>query len=50
MSISFIKKALFVDMIQNFEKVKRKIINKTDSLTASKNLMKSHLTKHVRDL
>ena len=30
--------------------VKRQFINETGSLTASRKLMKSHLTKHVQDL
>ena len=30
--------------------VKGQFINETDSLTASRKLMKSHLTKHVQDL
>ena len=49
-SIGFIKKALFVDMIPKFAIVKGQFINETDSLTASRKLMKSHLTKHVQDL
>ena len=49
-SIAFIKKALFVDVIPKFAMVKGQFINETDSLTASRKLMKSHLTKHVQDL
>ena len=47
---AFIKKALFVDVIRKFSIVKGKFINETDSLTASRKLMKSHLIKHVQDL
>ena len=49
-SIGFIKKALFVDVIPKFAIVKGQFINETDSLTASRKLMKSHLTKHIQDL
>ena len=49
-SIAFIKKALFVDVIPKFAMVKGQFINETDSLAASRKLMKSHLTKHVQDL
>ena len=49
-SIAFIKMALFVDVIPKFEMVKGQCINETDSLTASRKLMKSHLTKHAQDL
>ena len=44
------KKALFVDAIPTFAIVIAQFINETDSLTASRKLMKSHLTKHVQDL
>ena len=49
-SVVFIKKALFVDVIPKFSIVKGQFINETDSLTAQRKLMKSHLTKHVQDL
>ena len=49
-SIAVIKKAFFVDGVPKFVIVKEKFINKTESLTASHKLMKSHLTKHVQDL
>ena len=49
-SIAFIKKALFVDVITKFAMVKGQFINEPDSLTASRKLMKIHLTKHVQDL
>ena len=49
-SIAFIKKALFVDVIPKFTIGKGKFINEMDSLTASRKLMKSHLTQHVQDL
>ena len=42
-SIGFIKKALFVDVIPKFAIVKGQFINETDSLTAPRKLMKSHL-------
>ena len=47
-SIAFIKNALFVDVMPKFGTAKGRIINERDSLTASHNLMKSHLTKHVQ--
>ena len=37
-------------MIPKFTIVKGQFINETDSLTASRKLMKSHLTEHVQDL
>ena len=37
-------------MIPKFEVVKGQFINKMDSLTASRKLMKSHSTKHAQDL
>ena len=37
-------------MIPKFAMVKGQFINETDSLTASRKLMKSHLTEHVQDL
>ena len=43
-SIAFIKKALFVDVITKFAIVKGQFVNETYSLTASRKLMKSHLT------
>ena len=49
-SIAFIKKVLFADVILKFALVKGQFINKTDSLTASRNLIESHLTKQVQDL
>ena len=49
-SIAFIKKALFIDMIPKFVMVKGQFINETDGLTASRKLMKSHLTKPAQDL
>ena len=49
-SIALIKKALFVDVIPKFAIVIGQFINETDSLTASRKLMKSHLTKHIQDL
>ena len=49
-SIAFIKKALFVDVIPKFATVKGPFINETDSLTASRKLMKSDLTKLNQDL
>ena len=49
-SIAFIKKPLFVDVTPKFAIVKGQFISETDSLTASRKLMKSHLTKHVQDL
>ena len=49
-SIAFIKKALFVDVIPKFAMVKVQFTNETDTLTASRKLMKSHLTKHAQDL
>ena len=49
-SIAFIKKMLFVDVIPKFAIVKGQFINETDSLTASRKLMKSHLTKHIQHL
>ena len=42
-SIAFIKKTLFVYMIQTFAIVKGQLINETDSLTASRKIMKRHL-------
>ena len=45
----FIKNALFL-VIPKFAIVKRQFINETDSLTASRKLTESHLTKHVPDL
>ena len=47
MSIAFIKKALFFDVIPKFTVVKGQFINETNSLTPSHKLMKSHLTKHI---
>ena len=44
------KKALFVDVIPKFAMVEGQFINETDSLTASRRLLKSHLTKHAHDL
>ena len=44
------KRHFFVDGVPKFVIVKEKFINKTESLTASHKLMKSHLTKHVQDL
>ena len=41
-SIAFIKKMLFVDVIPKFTIAKGQFINETDSLTASRKLMKSH--------
>ena len=41
-SIAFIKKMLFVDVIPKLAIVKGQFINETDSLTASRKLMKSH--------
>ena len=49
-SIAFIKKALFVDVIPKFAMVKGQFINETDSLTALRKLMKSHLIKHIHDI
>ena len=49
-SIAFIKKALVVDVILKFAIVKGQFINEKDSLTTSRKLMKSHLTKHAQDL
>ena len=49
-SIAFIKKAFFVDFIPKLAMVKGQLINETDSLTTSRKLMKSHLTKHVQNL
>ena len=49
-SIAFIKKTLFVDVIPKFTRVKVQFINERDSLPASHKLIKSHLTKHVQDL
>ena len=49
-SIAFIEKPLLVDVIPKFAMVKGQFINETDSLTASRKLMKSHLTEHVQDL
>ena len=49
-SIAFIKKALFVDVIPKLAMVEGQFINETDSLTASRKLLKSHLTKHTHDL
>ena len=48
-SIAHIKKGLFVDVVPNFAVVKEEFINDGDSLTASRKIMKSHLTKHVQD-
>ena len=42
--------ALFVDVIPKFAMVKGQLVNETNSLTASRKLIKSHLTKHVQDL
>ena len=49
-SIAFIEKALLVDVKLKFAMVKGQFINEADSLTASRRLMKSHLTEHVQDL
>ena len=49
-SIAFIKKALFVEVIPKCAMVKEQFINTTDSSTDSRELVKSHLTKHVQDL
>ena len=46
-SIAFIKNAFFVDAIPKFAIVKGQFINETDSLTASRKLMKSRLTKYI---
>ena len=48
-SIAFIKIILFVDLIAKHAVVKGQFINEMDSLTASRNLTKSHLTKHAQD-
>ena len=37
-------------MIPKFPIAKGQFINETDSLTATRKLMKSHLSKHVQDL
>ena len=42
--------ALFVDVIPKFAMVKGQLVNETNSLTASRKLIKSHLTKHVQHL
>ena len=47
---NIIEKALFVDVTPKFAIVKGQFINEIDILTASCNLKKSHLTKHVQDL
>ena len=44
-SIAFIKKALFVDAIIKFAMVKGQSINETDSLIASRKLMKSYFNQ-----
>ena len=44
-SIAFIKKALFVDVITNFAMVKGQSINETDSLIASRKSMKSYFNQ-----
>ena len=49
-STAFIKKALFVDVIPKFAMIKGQFINETDSLTALRKLMKSHLIKHIHDV
>ena len=41
---------LFFDVIPKLAMVKGQFINETDSLTASYQLMKSHLTRHVQYL
>ena len=50
-SIEFIKKALFVDVITKFAMVKGQSINETDSLIASRKLMKSYFNQaYLRSL
>ena len=49
-SIAFIKKALFDDVKRKFAVIKEQFINERDSLTASHKLMKSHITKNMKDL
>ena len=48
-SIAFINKTLFVDVIRKLTLVKVQFINETDSLIASRKLIKIHLTKHIQD-
>ena len=49
-SIAFIKKALFVEVVPRFAKVKGQFINEKDRLLSSQSIMKSHLTKHIQHL
>ena len=49
-SIAFIKKVLFADVIPKFAVAKGQFIKETDNLTASHMVMKKHLTQHVQDL
>ena len=49
-SIAFIKKALFVNVIPVFAKVKGQFLNEENRITSSQGILKSHLTKHTQDL
>ena len=48
-SIALIEKALFVDVIPKFAMVKWQFINETDSLTASRKLIKKSFKVACRD-
>ena len=49
-SIALIKKALFVHVLPVFEKVKGQFLNEENRAKSSENILKSHLTKHIKDL
>ena len=49
-SMAFIKKALFVNVISVFAKVRGQFLNEENRTKSSQNILKSHLTKHIQDL
>ena len=49
-SITFTKKALFVNVIAVFAKVKGQFLNEENCIISSQGILKSNLTKHIQDL
>ena len=49
-AFAFIKKALFVNVIPAFAKVKGGFLNEENQIKSSGNILKSHLIKHIQDL